>query len=135
MMIGKVTMKELLKVDNKNAFTITTEDMFQKVWQLIKKLPELKKVVKIIDYAISDGYKECVCSVVGTCNVFAVVNTGGSEGIYINYYLEKNDPEDTRVLWLGTIKTLEEDMDAYIKMGMLSGALTKIGELFLFYNF
>ena len=52
-MIEKVNMKELLRVENKNAFTITTEDMFQKIWQLIKKLPELKKVVKIMTFLFS----------------------------------------------------------------------------------
>ena len=36
---------------------------------------------------------------------------------------------------LGTIKTLDEGLDAYMKMGKIAGAFTCIGEMYLWKNY
>lgn len=62
--------------------------------------------------------------------VFADVNTGGSEGVYLSVYLEETGAEDPHVYRLFTFKTLGEGPEAYALMGTLSGLVIYALELF-----
>lgn len=66
----------------------------------------------------------------------AIVNTGSSEGIYVDVDLVAYDPvkREHQYQNIATLKTLYDDLDAYETMGRLSGILTKAGEDFLWYN-
>ncbi|MBR2401402.1 MAG: hypothetical protein IKB01_01345 [Lachnospiraceae bacterium] len=107
---------------------LTTKDLFEKVWMYVSNLEQLKTVIPKLDYAIHSSYN---ISIIPPDAIFkAVVNTGGSEGTYIDLKLLSNGNS----YYCGTIKTLEDDMDAYIYMGMIVGALTLTADSYLCIN-
>lgn len=122
---------EDLKVKNEKQ-VITNTVMFDTVWSVIEKIDELKEVIDILDYHIAEKY--AVTYVMNDMEVVALVNTGGSEGIYIDVYLTHHERVGEKIK-LGTIKTLREDLEAYMLMGKLAGALTIVSENFLNYNY
>ena len=126
-------MNNELKMEDVDITSITSETMFSKVWNYVSNLPELKEAVSILDYAIPCS--RSVKILLQECETFAVeaqVNTGGSEGVYIDFFIRHSI--EKRNTAIGTLKTLHEGMDAYIKMGMIAGALIHSSEQFLYYN-
>lgn len=137
--LDEFIMSTAVSIDMKKALTldqidnVTTEDMFRVVWQFVSCMSELKEEVESLDYAIAgSGAKPKLCDI-AELDVVALVNTGGSEGVYIDWYLY--DRKENQRHKVGTLKTLEEGMEAYIKMGKLSGILTWASEYFLCCNF
>lgn len=133
-MVNTCEMRDALKLGDVDNTSITAEVMFAKVWNYVSGLPVLKEAVELLDYAIPCS--RSVGTLLQECDsldVEAEVNTGGSEGVYVDFYLRHSTGK--RTIAIGTLKTLDEDMDAYIKMGMIAGALIHTGEQFLFYNF
>lgn len=134
---------------------LTTETLFQKVdsW-LTKFFPEYAKACEELDYKLphqnisspgkllyGDSYPEPDIR----------LNTGGSEGIYIDYeilyrvsefpdaakYYETcsgSDVSDVIPCRIGTYKMLNEGPDAYRQMGMIVGYLTYATELYFTVN-
>lgn len=51
--------------------------------------------------------------------VSADLHFGGNEGIYLDLYIEGNLGEDLDKIWLGTFKTLREDIAALKEMAIL----------------
>lgn len=129
MIVLKDFKEKLTAEENKS--TITNLDMFNSVWEVVQEIEELKECVSILDYALGERrYQHNL-----DCDyekVVAVVSTGGSEGIYIDFYLIHY--ENNTKMNLGTFKTLNEDMSAYMLMGKLAGALTIIAENYMWLN-
>ena len=133
---------------------LTTETLFRKVdsW-LTKFFPEYAKACEELDYKLprrnisypgkllyGDSYPEPDIR----------LNTGGSEGIYIDYEIlyrvsefpdaakyavySGSDVSDIIPCRIGTYKTLKEGPDAYRQMGLIVGYLTYATELYFTVN-
>lgn len=116
---------------------ITPGQLFRTVWAYLSSMEELASSISCIDYALADSSSPALFSPEYDL-VRAIVETGGSEGIYIDCYLEISGygrREGKSRIHLGTIKTLDEGLDAYMKMGKIAGAFTCIGEMYLWKNY
>lgn len=120
-----ICIKELIVEDG--SFTNIT--MFNTVIEYLKTLPELVEAFEILDYA-SSALRPVDLVQDADYEVFAHVNTGGCEGIYIDCYLKDGD----QTIDLGTFKTLAEDMSGYIKLGQIAGAFVLAGDNYLWFN-
>lgn len=111
---------------------LTNRDMFNDILKWIKEniSDYEEKIEPVLDYSYS-SYKEEYLLQNGCFPVpQAIVSTGGSEGIYVDFKLIL----DGRKISIGTFKTLDESFHAYMLMGMLSGILTTAAEHYLFCN-
>lgn len=92
---------------------------------------EYEDIAAILDYSLCSNRPDRIYQVNGDYpEVKAVLTTGGSEGIYVDLSLCASP-------WyqhIATYKTLDESLDAYMKMGMLSGILTIAAEYYFFCN-
>lgn len=124
-----IFVKEPMLVEEKKA-PITNQDMFNAIVNMLKTKSEYNEAAAILDYA-NPCYKEIPLRT-ESCypEIIAAVNPGGSEGIYIDWYL-KYKFEGFRI---GTFKTLDESMDGYIAMGKISGMLIWASEQYLSFN-
>ena len=120
-----ICIKELIVEDGE--FTNIT--MFNAIIEYLKQLPELINAFEILDYYMSALRPEELIQD-ADYEVCAHVNTGGCEGIYIDCYLKNKET----VISLGTLKTLEEGMDGYIKLGQIAGAFVLAGDNYLWFN-
>lgn len=80
-------------------------------------IPEYKDIAEILDYSLPHNEN---WRVPYEDSVIAIVNTGGSEGVYLDVYFCQQEKKH-RVM---VFKTLHASIDAYMKMGMLAGILT-----------
>ena len=112
---------------------ITPGQLFRTVWAYLSSMEELASSISCIDYALADDSSLTSLSAEYDL-VRAIVETGGSEGIYIDCCLDISGyggRGKRPLIHLGTIKTLDENLDAYMKMGNIAGAFTCIGEMYL----
>lgn len=106
----------------------SAEDLFRSIVLRAKQYGDWQAAEGIIDYYLPsehEGYatRKDILSAY-EFDFYAVVQFGGSEGIYIDCSLRgKFDDSGRTVLDIGTIKTLETNMDACKRMGALCGAL------------
>ena len=122
----------------------TNTVMGEKIEKAIRELPEtefLKEDLEILDYWLVEDYDKAEIVEHKKQDYFmdlrAIVNTGGSEGIYVDVILRRgyyNDRGKIETIPLMTLKTLREDLEAYGIMGRIAGAITAIGEVYLFIN-
>lgn len=120
-----ICIKELIIEEGR----FTNVEMFDTIIKYLRTLPELVPSFEILDYEMSTlRLVDLVQN--EDYEVFAHVNTGGCEGVYIDCYLKNKD----NVIDLGTIKTLEERMEGYIKLGQLAGAFVLAGDNYLWFN-
>lgn len=97
--------------------------LFQNALRLVKEHGHYAEAEPIIDYALADRDERKLTNY--GFDFWAVISPGGSEGIYIDCYLEgRFDQSASTRCHAGTIKTLREDVDAYRIMGALAGYLT-----------
>lgn len=109
----------------------TFGELYAAVDAYICKAPELTEAVAILDYSkLSWGQDNSVFS--EEDQIFCIVNTGGSEGVYVDCILKDREGNKRN---LATYKTLVCGLDAYIKMGMIAGAFTKLAEEYMLVNF
>ena len=120
-----ICIKDLIVEEHE--FTNIT--MYNTIVTYLKTLPELASAFEILDYDMPASKQEELIQDTDY-EVFAHVNTGGCEGIYIDCYLKNKD----NVIDLGTVKTLEEGMDGYIKLGQIAGAFVLAGDNYLWFN-
>lgn len=99
--------------------------VFNEVMEYLKRNPGFRKATEILDYAIPGQNSKMEIDekamAAGMYEVNAVVNTGGSEGIYVDWFF-RNIENNTKVK-IGTLKTLEENIEAYSEMGKMAGML------------
>lgn len=125
-----IYVKELLLDENKKK-AITNWDMFRTIKKMLEtKYEEYASAASLLDYAIPCGKEIPLNSENYYPEVFATVNPGGSEGIYIDWYL-KYKYEGIRI---GTFKTLYESIDGYMAMGKIAGMLIWASDQYLVTN-
>ena len=101
----------------------TPKILFRRVLNLVQRNGYYAEAEPIMDYTSPDDREIEFTNY--RFNFHAVVNPGGSEGIYIDCYLRGEfDQSGKETCPIGTFKTLSEDMNAYRIMGALCGALT-----------
>ena len=111
----------------------TPAQVFDKIVSVMKQLPGMEAAIQCLDYALGEDYGEWASKSYTAeeweqvCFCYGKVNTGGSEGVYIDVYCHRKWKETNRVPF-GTFKTLREDFEAYILMGQISGAFTRLFE-------
>lgn len=121
----------LLKMEEPGPWTVL--QVFDKIVSVMKQLPEMKAAMSCLDYALGEDYGGWASEPYTAeeweqvCSCYGKVNTGGSEGVYIDVYCHRNWKDTNRVSF-GTFKTLKEGFPAYILMGQISGAFTKLFE-------
>ena len=123
-----VTLKENEKV--------SYEVMCRKIRDALDLDPELAPVLGQLDYYLVSyrGDKEGVDPAAE--NVLAIAAPGGSEGVYIDGYVEvyRADTKSIEKMHFLTVKTLEEGYEALKEMGRLAGAIQYVGNMFLCAN-
>lgn len=102
----------------------TNTILYNEVLKLVKENGHYDKAAQILDYSLAESYKVRELTNY-EFDFIAKVNWGGSEGIYIDCYLEGDfDSSQDKRLHVGTLKTLDTSIEAFKIMGELSGALT-----------
>lgn len=106
----------------------TNTELMNKVFELVKENGCYEKAGAIMDYFLAESYTVQELSNY-EFDFIAKVNFGGSEGIYIDCYIEGLFDERTTAskpqrLRCGTFKTLSENLEAMQIMGELTGSLT-----------
>jgi hypothetical protein len=120
----------------------TTRNLFLNVFQLVQENGHYEAAKPIMDYVLPnrkepDGSTPQPISNY-RFNFRAMAYFGGSEGIYIDCFLEgsideKTNSDDKR--WhIGTFKTLREDLTAMKIMGELAGAMTFYADRYISKN-
>ena len=101
----------------------TPKILIERVLDLVKTNGYYQEVEPILDYYLpSDKNREFSNYEFDFC---ALVNPGGSEGIYIDVYLQGEfDQSGEKYCKVATFKTLREDTEAFRIMGALCGVLT-----------
>ena len=105
----------------------TNVSLMKNIYQLVNENGHYEKAKAIMDYFTVDTLNEKEITAM-EFDFVAVMNYGGSEGIYVDCYIEGRFDEKapvgkTQKLDCGTFKTLREDVTAAKIMGELSGAL------------
>lgn len=115
--------------------SLTAADMFRDIEKWLKEnlAEETADIFRILDYAVPDD-KSPLLQDDYYPEIIALVNTGGSEGIYIDFYYMLGEGKNRQRFRIGTFKTLEEGITAYGLMGQLSGYLTVAGERYIALN-
>ena len=112
----------------------TSGDLFKRTLELVQFHGHYSAAENIMDYALPESlYNRTI-----TCYDFdfqAIVNTGSSEGIYIDCLLNGHfdDSKDVHVK-AGTFKTLRCDVEAYKIMGELAGAMIAYSDIYVNQN-
>ena len=119
----------------------TTKDLFMAVLELVKKNGHYEKAEAIMDYILpnqkEDNIREDIELTNYRFNFNAAVQFGGSEGIYIDCFLDgeytetelkqynvgKGIVETEHKRHIGTFKTLKKDINSMKIMGELCGVL------------
>lgn len=118
---------------------ITADGMFKKVDEYLRTIEGLAEAFSHLEYALGERHDNSFSVLVSSGKEIyeaqAIVNAGGSEGIYIDCYIYAENIEAVNEKYhIGTYKTLNEDMTAYIEMGMIAGAFTNAGNIYLSLN-
>lgn len=105
----------------------TNTVLMNKVFELVKENGCYEKAGAIMDYFLAEDYKVQELSDY-EFDFLVKLNFGGSEGIYLDCYIEgcfreNNAERKTERLSCGTFKTLDESLDAMKIMGELAGSL------------
>lgn len=84
---------------------------------IVNKIKEEGLLPDILDYYKPDSREQLIKTY--EWEVSADLNFGGNEGIYLDLYIEGNLGEDLNEIWLGTFKTLRDDLAALKEMAIL----------------
>lgn len=106
----------------------TGGDLFSTVVRLARENGDFAKADPILDYILpraeETSIQEGVHLTAYEFDFIAIVNFGGSEGLYLDCYLwGRFDGSGRRSLHVGTLKTLDRSLEAARIMGELGGAL------------
>lgn len=134
MMNDEITRK-LKHTFNGKKHPLTAADMFRDIenWLKGNLAQETADIFGILDYALPDDRSPLLQDEYYP-NIIALVNTGGSEGIYIDFYYMLGEDKNRQRFRIGTFKTLDEGIKAYGLMGQLAGYLTFAGEHYIALN-
>ncbi|MDD3028085.1 MAG: hypothetical protein PHI41_08585 [Erysipelotrichaceae bacterium] len=111
----------------------TNTDLMNGIYESVKGSGEYDKAQQIMDYFLPESYRVQELSNY-EFDFIAKVSFGGSEGIYIDCYIEGcfDEKVDTpQRLHCGTFKTLADNLSAMKIMGELAGTLTYYADEYL----
>ncbi len=97
-------------------------ELFDKIMELARGSGDLERFREIEDYTLAEKYPDEKISDY-LFNLCAVPNFGGSEGIYIDCFIQGSFGGEKKTMSLGTMKTLRTDLDACKVMGEVCGIL------------
>ena len=115
----------------------TTQTMGEKVAKALENLPEAQEALKGIDYMNPERFHVYPIyhkDVSDYEEVVVFINTGGSEGIYVDAYLLCHKGSATAKEHFLTVKTLGTAFADYAAMGALAGLVTILAEDYLWIN-
>lgn len=84
---------------------------------IVNKIKEEGSLPDILDYYKPDSREQLIKTY--EWEVSADLHFGGNEGIYLDLYIEGNLGDDLNEIWLGTFKTLRDDLAALKEMAIL----------------
>ena len=110
-------------------YRATGRSLFCEVVRIARENGDFSKADAILDYVLpsrqENGTGPNTELVAYEFDFFAVASYGASEGIYLDCYLQgKFDQSGRFRLHIGTLKTLDDSLEAMKIMGELGGALT-----------
>lgn len=106
---------------------LSTEAIFGRIEKVLREQPQLEEALGILDYVLC-GSRDIPAQVWDNSYPLAIVNTGASEGIYIDVAMQPHDGDGSKTYDVATFKTLREDFEAYCLMGQIAGAVTRLIE-------
>jgi hypothetical protein len=114
----------------------TNETLMREVFKIMENMPDFERAKGILDYMLPESYK---VEELTDCDfdVIAVPNFGGSEGIYIDCYIEgiyQDNGKDGR-LKAGTLKTLGTSLEDMKTMGELCGIIEYVSRDYVNKNY
>lgn len=102
----------------------TTDTLFEAILKRAREAGDMADIDPILDYALPPLSKQARKLSDYRFDIVPELEFGGSEGIYITLYLRGDfDKTEDKRCELGTIKTLEDRLDACKLMGKLCGIL------------
>lgn len=130
-MVNTMQIRADLKMERPEPWT--ARQVFQRITAVMYKQPALQPAVNILDYSLGEEFEswsqkpipaETWENFTGTT---AEISTGGSEGVYTDITL--HDYKNPKAAYhLGTFKTLGDDLQAYMLMGMIGGVFVTLFE-------
>jgi hypothetical protein len=114
----------------------TNETLMREVFKIMESMPDFEKAKGILDYMIPESFK---VEELTDCDfdVIAIPNFGGSEGIYVDCYIEgvyKDKGENGR-LKAATLKTLGTSLEDMKTMGELCGIIEYVSRDYVNKNY
>lgn len=103
----------------------TNTELFNKIYEAAREAGELARLIEIEDYHLAETFHVSKLTDYNFDTYF-VVSYGSSEGIYIDAHIAGffDESKERKRLKLGTIKTLETNLNAMRIMGEACGILT-----------
>ncbi|MDD5596505.1 MAG: hypothetical protein PHV82_01090 [Victivallaceae bacterium] len=103
----------------------TNTELFNKIYEAARKAGELARLIEIEDYHLAETFHVSKLTDYNF-DVLYMLNYGSSEGAYIDAHIAGffDESKERKRLKLGTIKTLETDLNAMKIMGEACGILT-----------
>ena len=116
---------------HKNPKRMTPGQLFQTVIEQMQEDGHFDEASYILDYISPETLdRRTLCSY--QFDVRAVVNRGGSEGVYLDIWLDGEcDTSGNHKVAIGTLKTLKEGLGAYTILGRLAGTFVYYAERFI----
>lgn len=110
------------------SITLTGESLFKKVIEAMKEDPVIAEQMKKLDYPLA---RIGACSILLTDNMYTIAYLdSGSEGCWVNLVLCDSGEK----IGIGTLKTLDEGLDAWRQMGILAGELSYLANEYIWQN-
>ena len=120
--VTKMDLKEPASV------ALTGESLFKKVIAAMEEDQAITEQMKKLNYTLA---KIGACSLLLTDNMYAIAYLdSGSEGCYVNLVLFDSEKR----IGIGTLKTLDEGLDAWRQMGCLAGELSYLANKYICQN-
>lgn len=114
----------------------TVQSLFDTILKELSEQTVYSDAAEILDYNLcaSDNLDLSQIENIWDYQVVALLNTGGSEGIYVDLFLKPARSGEEKID-IGTWKTLDEGPAGYAKMGVIAGLLTYATEVWMYRNF
>jgi hypothetical protein len=114
----------------------TNETLMREVFTIMEGMPDFERAKEILDYMNPESYhveKLTDCDF----DVMAIPNFGGSEGIYVDCYIEGvyNETGKNGRLKAATLKTLETSLEGMKTMGELCGIIEYVSRDYVNKNY
>jgi hypothetical protein len=105
----------------------TNTTLMNKIFEILESMPEYARIAAHLNYRLAETYNVATLTNYDF-DVVAAPAFGSSEGIYVDCFINgKFDNGESRILHMGTLKTLETSLEAMRMMGELCGLIIYTG--------